>query len=351
MKHIASNIWKIPKRGGAVMLLFLAGLNLMAYINHGNEFYLNISGMVSESLAIILFALILNEGMIFLSKYFENQFSENYLSFKRFLLEFVTVLFLSISLITLIYLFPIIKYVLNFQLNELQLIKLRQVYIMALFFTAIIFAFRASYWSYQHLVQVSLAKERLHKEQMNEQFEHLKNQVNPHFLFNCLNALSSLIYMDKDKASQFVEELSRVYRYILDSRGKQLVEIKQELLFLESYIFLLKVRYRSSIEFETQLEGAGEDWFVPPLVTQVIIENAIKHNILTRESPLKITIRLSNGNLVGKNNIQSKEGADSTQGQGHSQWMDEYGKLSCQNLSFQVIDGDYYVNVPLYKGE
>jgi len=155
--------------------------------------------------------------------------------------------------------------------------------------------------------QALLESERLKKVQARLQYESLKNQVNPHFLFNSLNTLSSLISVNSEKAGLFVQEFSKIYRYVLDVRDKSLVPFSQELAFVDSYIFLQKIRFDNCLHFEKKIEGHLGDYYIPPLILQNVVENCIKHNKINEKYPLKIEIGLKNGKLTVINNLQERK--------------------------------------------
>lgn len=135
----------------------------------------------------------------------------------------------------------------------------------------------------------------------------LKSQVNPHFLFNSLNSLSSLINEDEDKAEKFLDEMSKVYRYMLRNDDDQLVELSTELKFIDSYLYLLKARYGEGLQLSMNIHEADKSKYLPPLTLQVLVENAFSQNTLSKSNPLRIVIS-SNGNeqLVVSNNLQPK---------------------------------------------
>ena len=146
--------------------------------------------------------------------------------------------------------------------------------------------------------------ERLQKESVRAQYESLKNQVNPHFLFNSLNALTNLVYQDQDKAAKFIKQLSEVYRYVLDSRDKELVPLQEELQFLESYIYLQQIRFGDKLKMIIELPAAQGQ--VAPLALQLLIENAIKHNIIAEDQPLTVRVYQQEGYIIVENNLQKK---------------------------------------------
>ena len=149
--------------------------------------------------------------------------------------------------------------------------------------------------------------EALNRAYKQSQLQGLKSQVNPHFLFNSLNSLSSLIQDDEEEAERFLDEMSKVYRYMLRNDEDQLVRLDTELKFIESYLHLLKARYGEGLQLQLSVTEEDKSKLLPPLSLQVIIENSFSQNIISKSSPLIITIS-SNGNsiLEIKNNIQPK---------------------------------------------
>lgn len=146
---------------------------------------------------------------------------------------------------------------------------------------------------------------QLKEESMRAQFDTLKSQVNPHFLFNSLNALTNLIYENQDKAARFVKQLSEVYRYVLDTQGKEVVLLSDELKFLRSYIFLQEIRYGDKLKIDINL-GNETRKQIAPLVLQMLVENAVKHNIISKDQPLTIRIFFDDDYIVVENNLQIK---------------------------------------------
>jgi LytS/YehU family sensor histidine kinase len=145
---------------------------------------------------------------------------------------------------------------------------------------------------------------QLQKESIRAQYDSLKSQVNPHFLFNSLNALTNLIYEDQDKAARFVKQLSEVYRYVLDTQGREVVSLADEIRFLKSYLFLQQIRFGDKLKVDLELDPANIQ--VAPLVLQMLVENAIKHNVISSEDPLTIRIYGEKESIVVENNIQKK---------------------------------------------
>lgn len=170
--------------------------------------------------------------------------------------------------------------------------------------TVVISLFMHSRSFLQNWRAAELNSAQLQKEGMKAQFDSLKSQVNPHFLFNSLNALTNLIYEDQDKAALFVKQLSEVYRYVLDTQGKEIVPLTDEVKFLRSYMFLQQIRFGNKLKVDVNLNDVNAH--VAPLVLQMLVENAIKHNIVSNDQPLTINIFPQDGNIVVQNNLQKK---------------------------------------------
>ena len=152
--------------------------------------------------------------------------------------------------------------------------------------------------------------EKAKREVLSFQHETLRAQMNPHFLFNSLNVLSSLIYMNPDNANRFTKALSKTYRYVLSLNRQPLVTVEEELDALDSYIFMMKMRFENSFSLEIHKTLGSENNKIIPLTLQLLIENVFKHNIATEENPLLITIHSSGKYLSVENNIQRSNSVD-----------------------------------------
>lgn len=195
-----------------------------------------------------------------------------------------------------------------------------------------------------------LEAEKLKTQHVRSQFEVLKNQVSPHFLFNSLNTLVSIIPENPDLAVKFTEQLSKVYRYILQNKNKELVDLKTELDFIESYIFLLKIRFGQNIQVNFQVEEAYFKDYVAPLTLQMLVENAIKHNIVSKAKPLYIEIYVANGrSIIVKNNLQKKNQAQPTTKIGLENIKKRYKYLTNQAVDIITSTNNFMVALPLIK--
>jgi sensor histidine kinase YesM len=186
-------------------------------------------------------------------------------------------------------------------LNDELLLTLAMVCISLLVVSIELAIFLLNKW------RMSLAQlERFKKENIEFHLEMLKTQVNPHFLFNNLNALSSLIYTNQDTAAEFVRQLAKVYRYVLENRAKEIISLDEELTFLEAYIYLVDLRFGHNLRIHVNLPDPTQRFAIAPLTLQMLIENAIKHNIVSQKKPLDVFILQENGYLVVQNLLQLK---------------------------------------------
>lgn len=150
-----------------------------------------------------------------------------------------------------------------------------------------------------------IENERLKQENLKNELLALKNQINPHFLFNSLNSLNSLI-RENTQATTFVNKLSFMYRYILQSGDRNLVSISEELKFLDSYIYLIKTRYRNRFEVDVNIDAKFNEQMIPPLALQLLVENAVKHNEISEEHPLKVKVYSEDNTLIVENKVRQR---------------------------------------------
>lgn len=196
-----------------------------------------------------------------------------------------------------------------------------------------------------------LESERLKKTEARLQFESLKNQVNPHFLFNSLNTLSSLIHVDPDKAELFVQKFSRIYRYVLEVKDKSFVALEEELEFVKAYVFLQQIRFDQQLNFDNKIDVVPGLYFIPPLIIQNLVENCIKHNVISEKHPLCVELSLQDGILTVKNALQAREDHSDSTKTGLYNIKNRMKLLSDQEPRFYKRDGYFYAEVPLVEAE
>jgi len=190
-------------------------------------------------------------------------------------------------------------------------------------------------------------KELLKRASLQAQLNALKTQVNPHFLFNNLNTLCSIIPDDPKSAVNFVQQLSKVYRHILEVKDATFIPLREELGVLRSYVFLLKTRFGESFQIDISVPDAELEDKIVPLSLQLLLENAINHNIASSDKPLKIEIYTQNGNLVVTNNLQKKNQVIESTGIGLDNIRNRYKILTGKPVLVNESDNDFTVSIPL----
>ena len=196
--------------------------------------------------------------------------------------------------------------------------------------------FNLFYFSMKQKDEMEEQMESLRKEMLASKYSSLKSQISPHFLFNSLNTLTSLMYEDRDLASDFVTRLATSYRYILDNKEEDLVTLNKELGFLDAYIFMMEVRHKNAISIKSEIGVNPENHWIPTLSLQMLIENALKHNYYSKEHPLQITVvSIGNDALAVRNNLRKRE-------------LKETTKLGLDNIKKRY---SYYTNKPVLVRE
>ena len=189
-------------------------------------------------------------------------------------------------------------------------------------------------------------RERAHLAQYR--YMKLKGQVNPHFLFNSLNILDCLVCEEKtEQASTYIHKLAGIYRYMIKSEDEELVKLSDELVFIEKYTDLLKVRFTEGLQIETDIDDSCLNCLILPCSLQLLIENATKHNAVSADNPLKIKIEASDGTIRVKNNIIPKITRSQSTGLGHKYISRQYLDLCGKSIDIDITENDYCVTLPL----
>jgi LytS/YehU family sensor histidine kinase len=196
-----------------------------------------------------------------------------------------------------------------------------------------------------------LIAEKLENENMQIKFQTLKDQLNPHFLFNSLNVLSSLTSKDPEKAQKFVDEFSMIYRYTLDVIDKPVVELKDEIEFVKSFLYLQKIRFDDAVEYEINIDAQKLTYLVPPLALQTLLENSFKHNKASSDFPLMIKIFNDADFIVIVNNLQPKTGIGYSTKVGLENLRKRYDLICGIQPSFTITENEYIAKIPLINPE
>ena len=211
-------------------------------------------------------------------------------------------------------------------------------------FISLIFTARRFFLSWRDL---AVQHEKLNTQAIASRFAALKNQVNPHFLFNSLNVLTNLVYKDADQAAKFIRKLSDVYRYVLDTKDKEVVPISDELKFVRDFVYLQKMRFGDDLKVMIKVQE-HPDALVLPLSVQMLVENAIKHNRISADNPLNISIGLQQDHILVQNNLTPKKIVDDKKiGIGLENIRSRYQFLSNREVKVSTDPQHFTVQLPI----
>lgn len=223
--------------------------------------------------------------------------------------------------------------------------------VIGILISVIILAIEISTQFFAQWKQSMLEAEKYKTESVQAQLQNLKNQINPHFLFNNMSVLSSLVYKDQDKAVDFINQLSKVYRYLLDNRNSELVTLESELEFIKSYNYLLQIRFDKNLVFKTEIRSDKMAMLIPPMSIQMLIENAIKHNEISEALPLTITIESEDNTIVVSNNLQLRINQEVSSKSGLQNIKDRYKFYSEKVVIVNQDTTSFTVTLPLLNSK
>ena len=253
----------------------------------------------------------------------------------------------TINVIVLVFGLMLFKFIYNLILaNSMTSADTNLLYFVYVIITIIIM-FVANILRFQSLREADLVeKEQLTRQNLQNELSALKNQINPHFLFNSLNSLNSLV-RGNTEATKFVNKLSFMYRYILQSGDQDLVSLKEELKFLDSYLFLIKTRYRDKFSVEINIDEQWLNYTIPVLSLQLLVENAVKHNEISKSNPLEVRLYVEDNAIVVENIIKPRTTFVESTGKGLANISKRYQMLKQQDISISKQDNIFKVKLPL----
>jgi sensor histidine kinase YesM len=330
------------------IFFFLGGaLSLVAYLSFGRDWglvqFLKV-WLMNGSGAVILWV-----GNGYLADWLNNHFPWTKDSTKRFFITaLATVAYTFVAWMVIVGLWGFL-FGSNYSWQRLVQEINWESFFNTLIFTSLISAVMHGRTFLDSLKTSLVEAERLKKEQMAARYEALRNQVNPHFLFNNLNVLATLVHKDADMSERFIKQMAAVYRYVLESREQELVPLEQELKQLESYVFLMRIRFGESvnIHIDPQLAQVHHKG-VAPLTLQMLVENALKHNEASKSNPLPISISYCPDDYVQvQNRLQAKTQVSESTGVGLDNIIARYQFLSEKPVLIEQVEPFFSVKVPL----
>lgn len=210
------------------------------------------------------------------------------------------------------------------------------------------------FYMFLHLLQqnyenqhVTMELERIKSDNLSAQYELLKQQVNPHFLFNSLNTLKAMVESGEQEAVDFIIKLSNFYRFTLESRKLDLIHVREEMDILNAYLFLQKARFGDGFTFTSKLSDQLLETLIPPFTLQLLVENCIKHNIVSLEKPLHIRIYEDDDKIIVENQLQQKTGEQNSLGVGLKNIDLRYQHLLQQHIDIVVNEKTFQIKLPL----
>ena len=214
-------------------------------------------------------------------------------------------------------------------------------YLLLLTFNGIIFYYKR--WN-----EYQLQTERLMRENIQAKYDALRNQIDPHFFFNSLSVLTNLVYKSADLSAEYITQLAKTYRYILDKKFENLVSIQTELNFLDSYLYLIRIRFQHSILVEIDIdERTATKGQIPPATLQMLVENAIKHNRFSANDPLLINLKSVGDHLIITNDVKKKTQPDLSSGIGLENIQKRYALISGQAIVVEQTPEQFIVKIPI----
>lgn len=220
-------------------------------------------------------------------------------------------------------------------------------YLVAILITFFITLSLYAFYFYKSYQENKFKQQKIIAGTANAKFESLKNQIDPHFLFNSLNVLSALIEENPENAQRFTTSLSKIYRYVLEQKDKELVSVEEELAFAKTYMNLLKMRFENSLFYELPDAIINPDAKVVPLSLQLLLENTVKHNVVSEQRPLHIRIFMEGDYLVIQNDFQKKEVLQDRQGVGLQNIVNRYGIITNRKVLIYQEEKTFTVKIPI----
>ena len=220
-------------------------------------------------------------------------------------------------------------------------------YILTSIFTLIILLVVHFVYIYKAYQENKVKEQKIIAGTASAKFESLKSQIDPHFLFNSLNVLSSLIEENPENAQKFTTSLSKIYRYVLEQKDKELVSVEEELAFAKTYMNLLKMRFENSLFYELPTTNLNPEAKVVPLSLQLLLENTVKHNVVSEQKPLHIRIYVEGGYLAIQNDYQKKEVLQERKGVGLQNIINRYGIITNRKVLIEQNEKTFTVKIPV----
>ncbi|MCW5910802.1 MAG: histidine kinase [Cyclobacteriaceae bacterium] len=286
----------MKRYGTLVLVCTLLGILFFVYIFYSAEG--KFPSLKFEAYEFVVFTVILNITA-FIAWQFDKML-DKWIDWRtRFLLRFISGFFLNGIIVLLL---SITASILLLDIRNDDVIKMGILLIITLFISEI---FYGLFYSYRYYAKTQVEAMRLDRLQLELQFNSLKTQISPHYLFNCLNTVSSLLFKDTTMAEQFIRRMAETFRYVIDNQKEKLVTVSEEIEFVKAYYYLLQARYEQHLTLEINLPKNLYHTFIPPMTLQLLVENAVKHNKISKEQPLLVYISAQDNTQIMVSNSKT----------------------------------------------
>ena len=322
--------------------VFAIALN---YVLFGSAYFSDLNTFLPATIVTLVISIVLSRTQIWLAHLMRLQFLSHTQLFRRLLFSAIIFIPVTALFVTLIFFG---YYWVSFPGYTLVMSNYKWALLTGFIADIVGFAINEAIFIYSEWRLSELEREKLAKSNLQSQLDSLKSQVNPHFLFNSLNSLSSLIEDEPAKAEKFLNEMSKVYRYLLRNNEVELTNLATELQFIQSYFHLLKTRYGDALMLETDIQKNHLDYLIPPLTLQLLVENAVKHNIMLKGQPLIIKLTSDNNDrLKISNNLQLKSNTITSNKIGLTNIAAKYQLMNQPEIVVEQTDNEFVVSIPL----
>ena len=336
-------IKELPRAVVVASIIFL----IIVFIEYSNGEKINFDANLKATfLYTLLYSITLHLANTFIFIKLDAIYKSDRFAKSRIIIGFFASFFTSLFVIFLLRMFIIIiiedASVAYFFENENA-----QDYLLPIVFTFIVVLTIHLIYLYKWYQESKVTEQKIIASTASAKFETLKNQIDPHFLFNSLNVLSSLIEENPESAQKFTTSLSKVYRYVLEQKDKDLVPVSEELSFAKTYMNLLKMRFEDSLTYEMPEILKNDDAKVVPLSLQLLLENTVKHNVVSEQKPLHIKIYVEDNYLCVENNLQIKQVLQNQQGVGIQNIISRYALISKRKIAIEKTEFYFKVKLPI----
>lgn len=330
---------------GIVVSCVIMGIMFILDAMFGRDFSLN-ADLFKEMGYYLLYGVVLTTINSLFSEYLNNDVEWGNRKRYRIFWGIVGSIVLSIAGIFLVRMFMSVMILQNSFIDFLSNERPR-FYVVALLITMVVTLFFHLIYFYKKSQENKVKEQKIIAGTASAKFESLKNQIDPHFLFNSLNVLSSLIEENPDNAQRFTTSLSKIYRYVLEQKDKELVSVEEELSFAKTYMNLLKMRFENSLFYELPDTISNPEAKVVPLSLQLLLENTVKHNVVSEQRPLHIRIMDKGDYLVIQNDFQKKEVLQDRRGVGLQNIVNRYAIVTNRKVLVEQNEKEFSVSIPI----